>query len=140
LREVLGDSAERPRFIETLPRHRRLDEAVVALRTAVDLFGGSPMALGVLGMALALSSNVLEARQLLERLRAMATQAYVPPTSFVWIHLGLGEIDEAFAWMDKAIDAGDPMMVPVKSYWFLDPLRDDPRFAALLRKMNLDQD
>jgi hypothetical protein len=67
----------------------------------------------------------------------MAAQAYVPPTNFAWIHLGLGEIDEAFAWMDKAIDARDGMMTPIKSYWFLDPIRDDPRFTALLRKMNL---
>ena len=72
-----------------------------------------------------------------ERFRAMAAQAYVPPTNFAWIHLGLGEINEAFAWMDKAIDARDGMMTPIKSYWFLDPVRDDPRFAGLLRKMNL---
>jgi len=76
----------------------------------------------------------------LGRLHAMAAQAYVPPTSFAWIHLGLGETDEAFAWMDKAIDARDHMIAPIKTYWFLDPIRDDPRFAALLRKMNLDQD
>jgi hypothetical protein len=50
----------------------------------------------------------------------------------------LGEIDEAFAWMDRAIDEIDPMMAPIKSYPFLDPIRSDPRFGALLRKMNLE--
>ena len=114
----------------------RFDEAVEALRQAVRLFP-VPITQGWLGFALAVSGNVFESRQMLERFHAMAAQAYVPPTNFAWIHLGLGEIDEAFAWMDKAVDACDGMMTPIKSYWFLDPIRDDPRFAALLGKMKL---
>lgn len=47
--------------------------------------------------------------------------------------------DEAFAWMDRAIDDRDPMMTPIKSFPFLDPLRADPRFLALLWKMNLEE-
>lgn len=61
----------------------------------------------------------------------------MPRASFAWIHLGLGEIDEAFVWMDRAIEARDHMMTPIKSYPFLDPLRSEPRFAELLHKMNL---
>ena len=76
---------------------RRFDEAIVALRKAVDLFGGSPMALGWLGLALASSGIVVESRQLLERFQAMAARAYVAPSTFAWIHLGLGEIDEVDA-------------------------------------------
>ena len=52
--------------------------------------------------------------------------------------LGLGELDEAFAWMNRAIDERDPMMTPIRSYPFFDPIRADPRFEALLRKMNLE--
>jgi hypothetical protein len=54
------------------------------------------------------------------------------------IHLGLGEVDEALLWMDRAIDAQDPMMTSIKTYPFLDPLRSDPRFTGLLRKMKLE--
>jgi hypothetical protein len=50
----------------------------------------------------------------------------------------LGELEQAFAWMNRAVDQSDPMMTPIKSYEFFDPLRSDPRFAALLRKMNLE--
>ena len=56
-----------------------------------------------------------------------------------WIHLALGEIDEAFVWMDRAVDCADLMIAPIRSYSFLDPVRGDPRFHALLRKMNLDE-
>jgi TolB-like protein/tetratricopeptide (TPR) repeat protein len=112
-------------------------EAISALQKAAELSGNSPTVLVWLGLALAQGGRATEARALLHHLHAMATQAYVPPTGFAWIYLGLGEIDEAFVWMDRAIDARDPMMVPIKSYAFLDPLRADPRFAALLRKMNL---
>jgi hypothetical protein len=40
--------------------------------------------------------------------------------------------------MDRAIDERDPMMTPIRSYPFFDPIRTDERFALLLRKMNLD--
>ncbi len=94
--------------------------------------------LGWLGLALALSGNNTEARSIQEHLRQIATGTYVSPSSFAWIHVGLGEVDEAFAWMDRAIDAHDPMMTPIKSYAFLDSLRSDARFRGLLRKMKLE--
>lgn len=75
---------------------------------------------------------------LLKHLYGIATRAYVPPTSFAWVHFAVGEVDDAFEWMDRAIDAHDPMMTPIKTYAFMDPIRDDQRFHALLRKMNLD--
>ena len=74
---------------------------------------------------------------MLEQLRLTAQKAYVPPTSLAWIHLGLGEIDDAFTWMDRAIDVRDHMMTPIKTYPFLDPFRSDPRSVRLLAKMNL---
>ena len=38
---------------------------------------------------------------------------------------------------DLTIDERDPMIVPIKRYPFLDPIRDDPRLTVLLRKMKL---
>jgi len=114
----------------------RFDEAIAALREALSLTP-APVPKIWLGLVLALSGHGVETRQLLDGFHAMAGQRYVPPSAFAWVHLGLGETDEAFAWMDKAIDARDGMMTPIKSYWFLDPVRDDPRFTALLRRMNL---
>ena len=71
-------------------------EAIAAHRKAAELSGGAPVTLGWLGLALAQSGNTAEARILLERLYEIALEAYVPLTSFAWIHLGLGDIDDAF--------------------------------------------
>lgn len=113
------------------------EEAIPALRKAACLSGNSPMVLGWLGLALAQSGKATETENLLKHLHILAEKAYVPPTSFAWVHLGRAEMVEAFDWMDRAIDVRDPMMIPVKTYPFLDPFRADPRFAALLQKMNL---
>jgi len=53
------------------------------------------------------------------------------------VHLGLKEIDTAFEWLNRAVELCDQFLMPIKSYGFLAPIRTDPRFAALLRKMNL---
>ena len=112
-------------------------EAIAAHRKAVDLSGGAPMMIGWLGLALAQSGDTRGARAMYERLRQMPPSVYVPPTNLAWIHFGLGEIDEFFEWMDRAIDARDHMITPIKTYPFLDPIRDDPRYTPLLRKMKL---
>ncbi len=115
-----------------------LDEAVAAQRRAVDLSGESAHNLGWLGLSLAEAGQPAEAREVLRRLHSKAANGYVPPTSFAWVHLGLGETDAAFSWLDRAVDECDQRMMPIKSYRFFDPIRADPRFLDLLRKMHLD--
>jgi tetratricopeptide (TPR) repeat protein len=116
---------------------RNFSEAISAHRRAIELSGGSPLMLGWLGLALAESGDEAGARAILGRLRGLPPHVFVPPTSFAWIHLGLGEIDDFFTWMTRAIDARDHMITPLKTYPFLDPIRSDPRYGDLLRQMNL---
>ncbi|HVP49405.1 MAG TPA: winged helix-turn-helix domain-containing protein [Bryobacteraceae bacterium] len=117
---------------------RNFDESIAAHRRAADLSGDSPLMLGWLGLALGQSGAHAEARALLDRLRAMASKTYVPPSSFAWIHFGLGETNSAFECCNQAIEARDDMMMAIKSYAFLDPFRAHPCYLALLRKMNLE--
>jgi hypothetical protein len=105
----------------------------------VQLSGGAAMMLGWLGLVLGASGRTDEARGVLERLETMARTGYIPPTSIAWVYLGVRDVDRAFEWLDRAIDARDQFMMPIKSYAFFDPIRADPRFAALLRKMNLER-
>jgi tetratricopeptide (TPR) repeat protein len=113
------------------------DKAIASYRTAVELSGNASSMVGWLGLTLALAGQAAEARAALECIHERASHAYVPPTSFAWIHLGLGETDSAFEWLDRAVEARDQFIMPIMSYWFLDPIRLDPRFATLLRKMRL---
>ncbi len=89
-------------------------------------------------MMLAFSGQAFQAREVLGRLHEMTAQGYVPPCSFAWIHLGLREIDDTFGWLFRAVEECDQFLMPIKTYRFLDPLRADPRYAVLLRKMNLE--
>ena len=98
------------------------------------------MMLGWLGLVLGVGGRVDEARSVLSRLEVMSRSTYVLPASFAWVYLGLRDVDRAFEWLDRAVDARDQLMMPIKSYVFFDPLRGDPRFHALLRKMKLDQE
>jgi TolB-like protein/tetratricopeptide (TPR) repeat protein len=117
---------------------QRIEPAVAAFRRAAELTGNSPTMLGWLGMVLAQAGEVTEARALLTGLERMASASYVPATSLAWIHLGLKDTDAAFAWLDRAIDDRDPMIIPIRSYPFLDALRGDPRYSRLVRKMSLE--
>lgn len=119
---------------------QRFDESVTALRRAVEISSEFPFMLGWFGMALGLRGHTAEARAVLERLHSIAAQRFVLPTSFAWVCLGLGEIDDAFVWMQRAVDRNDEWIHPLRTYPFLDRLRSDPRFHALLRKLNLESE
>lgn len=114
------------------------EEALTAHQKATELSGGAPLMLGWPGISLGKLGRTEEARSILERLQAMAEKTYVPPTAFAWVHLGLGQIDEVFEALNQAVEVRDHMMTGVKSYWFLDELRGDPRYLEILRKMNLE--
>ena len=120
-----------------LAYQRKFDDALEAHRKAIELSGATCGTAGWLGLTLALAGRTAEARELLTRLEHRRASAYVPATNLAWIHLGLGEIDDAFKWMSRAVEDCDQFMMPIKTYGFLDHLRSDPRYAILLRNMNL---
>jgi len=115
----------------------RLDEGCRELRLAVELSAGLSLPLGWLGLASGLAGREGDARAVLDALTRASAERYVLPTAFAWTHLGLGEIDATFDWMNRAADEHDRWLSTLPTYPFLDPLRSDPRFDALLQKIHL---
>jgi len=113
-------------------------EAVHALRRAHELSGGIPFTLGFLAMVSGGAGFRDDALRLRDQAGQMASAGYVPPSTFMCCAIGLGDWDSAFEWMDRAIEARDPIIMPIKSFPFLDPVRGDARFQALLKKMHLE--
>ena len=54
-----------------------------------------------------------------------------------WIHIGMGEYDAAFDWLEKALEEHSALLISVPSFGFWDPIRSDERFTQLLDKMGL---
>jgi tetratricopeptide (TPR) repeat protein len=113
-------------------------EAIAALERAYELSGGAPFTLGYLAYANGRGGRADEARALLERASEAAKVGYIPPSTFAFGYIGLGDWNAAFEWLDRAIEGRDPLIMPIKTYAFLDPVRGDPRYRALLHKMNLE--
>ena len=118
-------------------QQNRLDEAVEAFRQAHTYSGGGLTFKAHLGYALALAGRRTEAEQMVAELRELAKGRYVSSYYFAMIHLGLNETDEAFACLERAYEERSGFMAFIKVEPMLDPLRSDPRFAALERRIGL---
>ena len=125
---------------EDLGRH---EEAVAAYLKAESLSGRSPEAMKALqstfrdGGIRALHSKLAQER--LERLKERAKQERVSPRAFAAVYAALGEKDQAFHWLEQAYQQRCPTLAWLKVQRQWDPLRSDPRFQDLLRRMNFPQ-
>jgi hypothetical protein len=68
----------------------------------------------------------------LDELKKRSTERYVPPYDFALIHNGLGERNEAFAWLERGVEQRDPKILFLKVDARWNNSRDDPRFVSLL--------
>ena len=89
------------------------------------------------GYVLAKMGRTSEARKVLNTLEALARQRYVPACATAMIHVGLGEHDKAFEWLDHAVEQHDVHLasLPADSKW--DALRGDARLSGVLRRCGL---
>ena len=83
--------------------------------------------------------NVDAARHMLGELIAARAQRVVSAWGIAALHASLGDRDEAFRWLETAIDEGASGIIFLRVHPRLDPIRDDARYGALLRRLKLDQ-
>jgi TolB-like protein/DNA-binding winged helix-turn-helix (wHTH) protein len=114
-------------------------EAIAALERSLIRSGRHDLPLATLAGTYGLAGRRDEALKLVDELKARARLHYVPGSLFVDAYIGLGEKNRALGWMERAYEEHVQEMVYIKAYPGWDPLRTEPRFQALVRRMNFPQ-
>ena len=113
-------------------RQRRWTEAIDRFEKAIDPARPNPW----LGFAYGASGRTADAHATLASLHELARMEYVSPQAFATVHMGLGDRDEVFRWLERAYEQ---RAVELRAFTkgFFEFVRDDPRFQDLLRRMGL---
>ncbi len=110
-------------------------EAITQFQSAIELQPANLMAVALLGHAYARSGQPAKAREVIRNLQRLSTKRYVGTSLFAIVYCGLGEAERAFEWIDRAYQQRDPLLTRMKLDPVTVPLRSDPRFADLLRRV-----
>jgi eukaryotic-like serine/threonine-protein kinase len=116
---------------------KRAEESIGQFREAISLVGGSPQSLAYLGYGYGRAGHSEEARGILRQLEELSRQRYVSPFDVALVHIGLGDKDRAFEWLDKAYGERSTWLITLRVDPIFDTLRSDPRFASLVRRIGL---
>lgn len=118
----------------------RTDEAVASFEHAISLSPGDADIVSLLASCHAASGSPEKARRVLGKLQERAASGPVSPVSLARVHARLGENDAAFASLEAAYEERWPDLnfAPVDPDFT--PLRGDPRFADLLRRIHVPED
>ena len=115
----------------------RLPEAIAAFQHGLTLEDNIELWSG-LGHSYAVSGNRAEAHMVLDHLKDLSAHRYIARYNVAVIYAGLGEKDEAFAWLNRAYDARSYLLaVYLNTDSRLDNLRSDARFTDLRRRIGL---
>lgn len=111
------------------------DEAVAELQKAAQLSGGSPTVMANLARAYVASGKRGEAIKLLSGLKKRSNATYSHGSEIAVIYAALGDTDQAMNWLEKGFEERFNPGVLLRPGF--DPLRSDPRFQELLRRIGL---
>jgi serine/threonine protein kinase/Tfp pilus assembly protein PilF len=115
----------------------KYDEAISAIGQASPDSAFGWMSTVVLAHAYAKQGKRAEAEQQISTLHDLAKTRYIRTYYLAAIYAALGDKDKAFAELEQSFAARDCFLGRIAIDPAMDPLRDDPRFKALLKKMNL---
>jgi eukaryotic-like serine/threonine-protein kinase len=118
-------------------KQNRFDEEISACKKAIEVSQDSLELRAELARALALAGHKDEAKNILDNLLKRAEKEYVVAYEIAMIYDGLGKKDEAFLWLEKAIQERSYQVSSLAVDPRLDSLRSDPRFKPLLTRLGL---
>ena len=111
-------------------------KAIEMARSAVELSGDDPVAVGALAYILALAKQSREANKVLDDLQRSQKRRYISAGNIATIYIGLDKKELAFDWLERAYQNRDIVVVWLKVNPVFDPLRSDPRFTKLLERIS----
>jgi tetratricopeptide (TPR) repeat protein len=114
----------------------RYEEAIDPYKKALSL-GGGPGQLGYLGFVYAAAGRRSDALEVIAQLDEIRKQRYVPAYFTAVIYAGLGEVDEAFKWLEKAYEERNGPLAILNRESAFNAMHSDPRFQDLLRRIGL---
>lgn len=116
---------------------RNFNDSLREFEEAQRISGADPYLEGLLGYVRARSGDSAGARRVLERLTKQTQQSYVPAASMALVCIGLGDLDNAVEWLNKAYEDRSTLLVYAKVDPLFDPVRSKPHFSELINKMGL---
>lgn len=112
-----------------------MTQAIDALAKSVELSNGHTVMTGALGHAYGINGDRSKAKTILRQLEIVAKTKYVASYEIAMIHFGLGEPDQGFRWLEKALEERSGWLVYLNREPRLAAKRSDPRFKDLLRRI-----
>jgi DNA-binding winged helix-turn-helix (wHTH) protein/TolB-like protein/Flp pilus assembly protein TadD len=111
-------------------------EALAAYQKAIDLSQRTTIIMGLVGHADAVSGRRGEALKIIKELKEVSAHGYVSPYDLALVYTGLGDNDNAINQLNRAYEERAGWIIAIKVEPMFDPLRSDPRFVDLQRRMN----
>jgi TolB-like protein/DNA-binding winged helix-turn-helix (wHTH) protein/tetratricopeptide (TPR) repeat protein len=112
-------------------------EAIPIMEKLVPLSERSPGNVELLAAAHARAGNRTEALRLIEELKQRREKGYIPAGALINPYLALDEYEQAFFWFEEAYKEQSQILQFLKVHPFFDPVRSDPRFIDLQRRVGL---
>jgi TolB-like protein/tRNA A-37 threonylcarbamoyl transferase component Bud32/Flp pilus assembly protein TadD len=118
----------------------KYEEAIRAFLQSIERSGGSKDRDVDMASCYALMGKRDEAREMLDHLIAYSKENYVPSSSIAMVFSTLGDKEQTFFWLEKAFRERDPQLIEIiRGQHRFDPLRSDPRFTDLLKRIGLEK-
>jgi len=111
------------------------EDAIAEYEKADDALPGWIVTLAGIGNVYGVSGKKKEAREMLERLEKLSQRKYVTPYGVALVYVGLGDKDQALIWLGKAVEDRAHWLVWMRLDPRWDPIRGDPRFKEITRRV-----